>query len=92
MGISHLGFCVPQRKFDETVSFYLTTLAPLGYKEMMRPVENAVGLGIYYPDFWITGVPDEEWSDNQDGSMRLDEKKPIHIAFSANSKSNEILY
>ncbi|EAS37108.3 glyoxalase [Coccidioides immitis RS] len=83
MGFSHMGFCVPQHKFDETVSFYLAALQPLGYKEMMRPVDNVVGLGVYYPDFWITGVKSD---DNQDADEDSKQQKPLHVAFSTNSR------
>ena len=91
MGFSHIGFCVPHHKFDETVAFYLSALAPLGYKEHMRPVDNVVGLGVYYPDFWITGVKDgeaeAEGQGEEDATAAQTNRKPIHIAFSANSKS-----
>ncbi|EEP78402.1 predicted protein [Uncinocarpus reesii 1704] len=88
MGFSHVGFCVPQHKFDETVSFYLAALQPLGYKEMMRPVDNAVGLGVYYPDFWITGVKPEAGSADgeNEGDEQETQRKPIHIAFSASKR------
>ncbi|KAI1931091.1 hypothetical protein LOZ65_001290 [Ophidiomyces ophidiicola] len=87
MPFSHLGFCVPDSKLNETLSFYLAALAPLGYKEHMRPVENVIGLGVYYPDFWITGVkPESEDGDDRDQDKQENQRKPLHIAFSASSR------
>jgi hypothetical protein len=75
MPIDHIGLHVPVESFDSIVEFYKTALAPLGYKEMMRPVNNVVGLGEKTPDFWIAG--------------HIEQKAPtgstIHIAFSTMS-------
>jgi hypothetical protein len=73
MGLSHVGINVPPSKFDETVKFYLTALAPLGYKELLRPSEQVVVLGEYYPEFWI-GAREDASSEQH-----------VHLAFSANS-------
>lgn len=52
--ISHFNIVCAASEFDRVLAFYLAALKPLGYKEMMRPVENVVGLGNgYIPDFWI---------------------------------------
>ncbi|KAI9804109.1 MAG: hypothetical protein M1825_001511 [Sarcosagium campestre] len=60
MPIDHSAIRVPASKFDETVTFYLKALAPLGYVEIMRPFPQLVGLGAGgKPDFWI-GVTDGE--------------------------------
>ncbi|KAK2735713.1 hypothetical protein FQN57_001162 [Myotisia sp. PD_48] len=82
MGFSHIGICVPQEKFDETVSFYLATLAPLGFKEHMRPLPNTVGLGVWYPDFWITGVPMSASTEGKEVVCA-----PTHVAFDVNNRS-----
>lgn len=52
--ISHFGInCAPD-EFDDVLAFYLAALKPLGYSEMVRPVEKAVGLSnSNAPDFWI---------------------------------------
>ncbi|EEH21278.1 hypothetical protein PABG_03509 [Paracoccidioides brasiliensis Pb03] len=84
MGLSHIGFCVPAARFDEVVAFYKAALAPLGYKEHMRPVENVVGLGVYYPDFWITGVKAEDYNREEDGDVSM---KPAHVAFDTNNRA-----
>ncbi|WEW61781.1 hypothetical protein PRK78_007277 [Emydomyces testavorans] len=82
MGLSHIGICVPHHKFNKTLSFYLAALAPLGYKELMRPVDNVVGLGIYYPEFWISGVnPDPSPTEHEHEHEHEQQQKPIHIAF-----------
>ncbi|KAJ5198255.1 uncharacterized protein N7498_007372 [Penicillium cinerascens] len=71
MAIDHLGIRVPPSMFSATLKFYLSALKPFGYKEMMRPVENCVGLGVYRPDFFITA--DHEVHTNQ----------KVHLAFKA---------
>lgn len=74
MGFSHVGINVPADKFEETLNFYLTCLKPLGYREVMRPVPEAVGLGAgFVPEFWVCTKPGA--SDNQQ----------VHIAFCSNS-------
>jgi hypothetical protein len=52
--ISHLGVNCAPSEFDKVLTFYLAALKPLGYREMMRPLENVVGLGNgCAPEFWI---------------------------------------
>lgn len=52
--ISHFGIICAPSEFDEVLAFYLDALKPLGFKEIMRPVECAVGLGnSFAPEFWI---------------------------------------
>jgi hypothetical protein len=46
MGSSHVGLAVSPDKFEETEAFYLAALAPLGYKEKMRPADQVVGMGV----------------------------------------------
>ncbi len=76
--ISHLGINCAASELDEMVAFYLAALKPLGYKEMMRPHDKAVGLGNgFAPDFWITAV------ERCDKVSREDRKQlGIHFAFS----------
>lgn len=84
MVFSHLGFCVPQSKLDQVVSFYVSALAPLGYKELIRPVPHVVGLGVQYPDFWITGAPESSVPEpSAPGTLSV---APLHIAFDADGK------
>lgn len=72
MSFAHVGISVPPSKLDETLKFYLGALAPLGYKEIMRPVEQAVGLGVSKPMFWIMAREDAG-------------EQHVHIAFDAAS-------
>jgi hypothetical protein len=52
--ISHFGINCAPSEFDEILAFYLAALKPLGYKELMRPVQKVVGLGNgCAPEFWI---------------------------------------
>jgi hypothetical protein len=52
--ISHFGINCTASEFDDLVAFYLAALKPLGYKEMLRPVDKVVGLGNgWAPEFWI---------------------------------------
>lgn len=52
--ISHFGINCTPSEFDEVLAFYLAALKPVGFKEILRPVEKVVGLGNgYAPDFWI---------------------------------------
>lgn len=72
MSFSHIGISVPPSKFDETLRFYLGALAPLGYREISRPVEQVVGLGVHHPTFWI-------------GAREDAGEQHVHIAFDATS-------
>lgn len=76
MPIDHVSFQVPKESFESTVHFYTTVLAPLGYKEMVRPVDNVVGLGDKVPDFWIAA----------NDSAKTPTANPIHLAFSTMGK------
>jgi hypothetical protein len=75
--ISHLGiYCAPS-EFENVLAFYLGALEPLGYKEKMRPVEKAVGLGNgCAPEFWIV-------AKDACAKVSIEERKElgIHFAF-----------
>ncbi|KAA8650166.1 hypothetical protein EYZ11_002123 [Aspergillus tanneri] len=73
MAFDHIGIRVPPRIFSATLAFYLSALKPLGYKEMMRPIENCVGLGVDRPEFFLTA--DHEVPANQ----------KVHLAFKADN-------
>ncbi|GKT40639.1 uncharacterized protein ColSpa_00820 [Colletotrichum spaethianum] len=53
MSIDHVGLFVPASIYKETVDWYLTALAPVGFKKFVEPNEYACGLGVQRPDFWI---------------------------------------
>ncbi|KAF4554343.1 Hypothetical protein D9617_4g000960 [Elsinoe fawcettii] len=77
--IDHTSLSVPQSKLEDIVKFLLASLGHMGFKEFMRPVPNAVGLGDQTPFFWI----------NAPSGEGIDEKtieaicKASHIAFKA---------
>lgn len=89
MGFSHVGLTVPDDKFEETVSFYLAALAPLGFKEHLRPHPKVVGMGVYYPEFWIAS--DAVPSSSASVEVVLAGRQNVvfgstHVAFSTGSK------
>ncbi|KAF3483526.1 glyoxalase family protein [Arthroderma uncinatum] len=99
MGFSHVGLTVPDDKFEETVSFYLSALAPLGFKEQLRPHPKVVGMGVYCPEFWIasSAVPSASASANAraegegEGDVTATASKETvfgttHIAFSTGNR------
>jgi len=75
MGFSHVGLAVSPDKFEESLAFYLAALEPLGYKEKMRPADQVVGMGVYFPEFWIAAGKDGPSSQS------------AHIAFSVNDRA-----
>lgn len=75
--ISHFGICCAPSEFDEVLAFYLAALKPLGYREMMRPVDKAVGMGNgWAPEFWIV-------AKEGCAKVSIEERKDmaIHFAF-----------
>lgn len=75
MPFNHVCITAPESKFDDTIRFYLTALGPLGYAEIMRPVESVVGMGPNgVPEFWITA------GDVDEGRTK------VHIAFDTDSE------
>ncbi|PKY00364.1 hypothetical protein P168DRAFT_244029 [Aspergillus campestris IBT 28561] len=66
--IDHVEIYVPEDKFEHVINWYKAALMPLQYREVKR-LENAVGLGIAEPNFWI---------------RKRDVKSPgMHVAFMA---------
>lgn len=81
MPLDHFCVPVPQSKLEDLIVFLTTSLA--GFKEIMRPIPNVVGLGEVRPYFWLTGV---DATDIDAKSLDLTLKKN-HIAFTAESMS-----
>ncbi|KAM0717133.1 hypothetical protein Q7P37_006985 [Cladosporium fusiforme] len=54
--VDHMCVVVPISKLDDIVKFLLAALAPLNFKEIMRPIPTSVGLGDQLPFFWVSGV------------------------------------
>ncbi|EFE39290.1 glyoxalase family protein [Trichophyton verrucosum HKI 0517] len=88
MGFSHVGLTVPDDKFEETVSFYLAALAPLGFKEHLRPHPKVVGMGVYYPEFWISSnaVPSSSAGVDVPAGSKDVVFGSTHIAFSTGNR------
>ncbi|TVY40128.1 hypothetical protein LOCC1_G006875 [Lachnellula occidentalis] len=78
MPLDHMTLTVPQAKLEDIIKFLTTSLQPLGFKEMMRPLPNIVGLGDTAPLFWL---------NTHDGDAETQEAlfKKAHIAFTATS-------
>ena len=79
MPIDHFCLAVPQSKFEGLITFLTTSLA--GFKEIIRPVPNVVGLGEFHPYFWLTGL---DSADVDAKTLELALKRN-HIAFTAES-------
>jgi catechol 2,3-dioxygenase-like lactoylglutathione lyase family enzyme len=79
MPLDHMTLTVPQAKLEDTINFLTTSLQPLGFKEIVRPVPNVVGLGEQAPYFWLNVV---EGADVKTQEAIL---KAQHIAFTATS-------
>jgi hypothetical protein len=75
--IDHLVLRVPQSKYEETVTFYLTVLAPLGYKKIVEyPTATSLGEG-ERPDFTILAKGDTLGN--------------IHFCFGSTGKSSSVV-
>ncbi|TVY17223.1 hypothetical protein LARI1_G005605 [Lachnellula arida] len=76
MPLDHMTLTVPQAKLEDIIKFLTTSLQPLGFKEIKRPLPNTVALGETAPYFWI---------NCHDGDAETQEAifKKQHIAFSA---------
>ncbi|EFR03407.1 glyoxalase/bleomycin resistance protein/dioxygenase [Nannizzia gypsea CBS 118893] len=90
MGFSHVGLTVPDDVFEATVAFYLAALAPLGFKEHLRPHPKVVGMGVYYPEFWISSnmVPSSSAGDSAPAAGTEVVYGSSHVAFSTGNREN----
>lgn len=83
MPCDHFSLQVPPSKFDELLSFLISSLGHMGFKEHWRPVPQVVGLGEERPYLWITAlIP--EGTDEATVATLLQRN---HMAFTAQSKS-----
>ncbi|KAK0928555.1 hypothetical protein LTR29_017378 [Friedmanniomyces endolithicus] len=71
MPVSHLGLTVSE--IPAATSFYLATLAPLGYRYIGQS-GGSIGLGVEFADFFLTQHP------------RGRAVSPTHVAFTADSR------
>jgi hypothetical protein len=65
MPCDHFSLHVPLSKLEAVVSFLLTSLSHISFKEFVRPVPSVVGrtvvgMGDGRPYLWIVGVPEED--------------------------------
>ncbi|KAI9764124.1 MAG: hypothetical protein M1840_008684 [Geoglossum simile] len=75
MPIDHICIRVPLAKHEDTVSFYLKSLEPLGYVKIMS-FPGVVGIGAGgIPDFWIS---------TREGA---NEKGETHVAFATKERN-----
>jgi hypothetical protein len=81
MPLDHINISIPQSKLDGVITFLTTSLKDLGFKEIMRPVPNVVGLGENAPYFWVKGVDTSETDEKTFDALL----KQTHIAFVAES-------
>ncbi|TDZ25675.1 hypothetical protein Cob_v001408 [Colletotrichum orbiculare MAFF 240422] len=76
MSVDHVGLYVPAGIYKEVVEWYLTALAPIGFRKFVEPNEYACGLGTHSPDFWIA-------CHNVDKA-----NIPMHIGFKAEDRKS----
>jgi hypothetical protein len=83
MPVDHFSLSVPQSQLESVITFLVSSLQHLGFKEHMRPIPSVVGLGEATPYLWITGL------DPVDGDEKTYETllKKTHIAFTAQRQS-----
>jgi catechol 2,3-dioxygenase-like lactoylglutathione lyase family enzyme len=81
MPISHVS--LPVADLQASSTFYLKTLAPLGYTLYKEIPDISVGFGIPRagPDFWISKCPQQEERATEKGA-----RPKIHVAFKASSQ------
>jgi hypothetical protein len=75
--------------FEQTIDFYKTALAPLGYTTFVRPNDRVIGLGVLNVfDFWIASREKNTGGDGDEceGGPGQDRVIPVHVAFEAGSK------
>ncbi|KAN0110090.1 hypothetical protein V8E51_006477 [Hyaloscypha variabilis] len=78
MRIDHAGIVVPADKVDDVVKFLIASLGHMGFKEIMRPIPTAVGMGDAGPWFWVQGC------DMDEATGKAISKKQ-HTAFTADN-------
>jgi catechol 2,3-dioxygenase-like lactoylglutathione lyase family enzyme len=83
MPLAHIS--LPVSNLETALAFYLSALAPLGYKVFMKG-DNYAGLAIQGPDFWLHSAPGGEKQADTDSSQEQGSSR-MHIAFEGNSHS-----
>lgn len=82
MPLDHFTVLVPQTKIEDLVTFLTASLNNLGFKEIIRPIPDVVGLGENTtPYFWIAALPEDVEEDSPKPIVKSD-----HMAFAAESE------
>jgi len=79
MPLDHSSLVVPKHKVEPLITFLTTSLAHMGFHEVVRPVPNVVGLGERAPYFWIDGEVPADVDEKSIDSLL----KKLHFAFTA---------
>ncbi|KAI4152240.1 MAG: hypothetical protein LQ340_003033 [Diploschistes diacapsis] len=79
MPLDHFFLSVPPSKYEGVISFLLTSLAHMGFREFRRPIPLVAGLGDSSAFLWINGLNREGVDD---ATLDLFASKN-HIAFTA---------
>jgi hypothetical protein len=83
MQVDHLSLAVPYAKLGAEIAFLTSSMAHMGFKELMRPHPAVVGLGGHSPFLWVSGVDSARNEIVEDGNRIL----KVHLALTAESKS-----
>lgn len=86
MPCDHFSLQVPASKLEPLITFLVTALAPLGFKEYWRPIPTVAGLGDTRPYLWVTA----NLPENVDEAVLLTLLRANHMAFTAESKLTTI--
>ncbi|MCJ1243338.1 hypothetical protein MMC30_000535 [Trapelia coarctata] len=79
MPVDHFSLNVPQSKLEGMVTFLISSLQHLGFKEHMRPIPSVVGMGDAVAFLWLSGLDLEDEDEKKQESLL----KRNHIAFTA---------
>jgi hypothetical protein len=84
MQVDHISLAVPYAKLGAEVTFLTSSMAHMGFKELMRPHPAVVGMGVgRSPFLWVSGVDSARNEIVEDGNRIL----KVHLALTAESKS-----
>lgn len=82
MPADHFTLAVPETKLAEVIVWLTSSLEHLGFKELMRPAPNVVGMGEGIPYLWIQGFNPEGMSEETLAMLMNN----THIAFTAKGR------
>jgi catechol 2,3-dioxygenase-like lactoylglutathione lyase family enzyme len=84
MPLAHIS--LPVSNLETSLAFYLSALAPLGYKVFMKG-DNYAGLAVRAPDFWLHCSPEGEKQADADSGREQACSPRTHVAFEGDSHS-----